>query len=63
MLHLEKFMTEMTVRQHENLPGPDIDDEKEEEDSFLELFIDEKDCWISPPPWIPVEKDIPLEVF
>ena len=53
----------MIVKQHENLPGPDIDDEKEEEDSFLELFIDEKDCWISPPPWTPVEKDIPLEVF
>ena len=42
--YLEKLKTEITVRQHENLPGPDNEDEKEEEDSFLELFIDEKDC-------------------
>ena len=48
---------------HYNLPGPDIEDEKDEEDSFFELFMDEKDCWISPPPWIPVENDIPLELF
>ena len=29
---------------HYNLPGPDIEDEKDEEDSFLELFMDENDC-------------------
>ena len=44
------------------LPGPDIDDEKDEEDS-LEALEDEKVCWTSPPPLVPVEKDIPLELF
>ena len=53
----------ITNRMYYDLPGPDIEDEKDEEDSFLELFMDEKDCWISPPPWIPVENDIPLELF
>ena len=39
-----------------------MDDEKDEEDS-LEAFEDEKVCWISPPPLVPVENDIPLELF
>ena len=59
-----KLLVEMIISSmYYNLPGPDIEDEKDEEDSFLELFMDEKDCWISPPPWIPVENDIPLELF
>ena len=47
-------------KQKKNLPGPDIEDEKDEDDS-LDFFMEEKDCWISPPPWTPVENDIPLE--
>ena len=46
----------------EVLPWDDIDDEKDEEDSFA-LLVVANVCWISPPPLVPVEKDIPLEVF
>lgn len=44
------------------LPCPDIVDAENDEDASFAVFEDAKVCWISPPPLVPVEKDIPLEL-